>query len=332
MRKLITLILIAAALWSGYWFVGKTAKKEVIETWLQSQKDAGWSVSYDDFSMVGFPNRFDSRFTKLTLKDPLSGLGWKAPFFNILALSYQPNHIIAIFPPNQSLDNGREEIEILSQDMVASVTFEPDTLLAVNETRVRTSDLALNGGTGWHLRADKLDLSTRQKPEIEFAHDVFFDAENITPTQAFRSGLDPKGRLPATIEKLLFDIVLDFNAPWNRVAIESGAPEVEKITFNQMNAVWGELGLVASGDLDVLPNGTVNGTLDLKIGNWREVLALFVTSGILTEDFAATIARGLDAITAGTDDPTILEIPLILSDGLMSLGPIKLGTAPSFVR
>ena len=126
--------------------------------------------------------------------------------------------------------------------------------------------------------------------------------------------------------------MLDFNAPWNRVAIESGAPEVEKITFNQMNAVWGELGLVASGDLDVLPNGTVNGTLDLKIGNWREVLALFVTSGILTEDFAATIARGLDAITAGTDDPTILEIPLILSDGLMSLGPIKLGTAPSFVR
>jgi len=332
MRVLSAILLGLAALWSGYWYIGKSTKFEVLETWLEDRRDAGWTVKYSDFKVVGFPNRFDSRFTDLELRDPVSGLGWKAPIFNILALSYQPNHIIAAFPNSQNLSFPLEDIAVDSTEMLASVTFEPDTLLAVDQTLLRTKDLALVGASGWRMLAQNLDLSTRQNSQTAFAHDVIFDANRVTPTRAFRSGLDPNGRLPAEIEKLFLNMVLGFDAPWDRVAIESGAPLVTSIGVTDFNATWGLLGLRATGTLDVDANGLINGKLKLEMDNWPELLELFVSAGIVARDTAKTIQSTIRLLTAGSDNPNGFKAPLILSKGQMALGPIPLGAAPRFIR
>lgn len=332
MRRLITILLIGSALWSGYWFVGKTAKQTVLETWFADRRDAGWTADYSDFRVVGFPNRFDSRFTDLNLRSPLTGFGWQASRFHILALSYKPNHIIAVFPDTQKLSLALEDVSVSSSEMMASVVFEPDTNLAVSRIQLLTMGLGLKGDIGWNAGAEKLSLSTRQNEGVKFAHDVIFDAADVTPTRAFRSGLDPKGRLPATIKTLYLDMMLGFNAPWDRVAIESGAPEVTQIKLNNLDMAWGVLGLSATGTLDVAKDGAIKGRLSLEIINWREVLELTVTSGLLDQKTADTIGRGLELLTFGSDDPNSLAVPLVLVDGSMALGPIPLGFAPRFIR
>jgi hypothetical protein len=332
LRRLIVILLIASAFWSGYWFVGKTAKFHALNTWLESRRSAGWTAEYSDFRVVGFPNRFDSRFKDLHLKSAVTGIGWQAPLFNFLALSYKPNHIIAAFPNSQVLSFPLEDITVRSSEMLASVVFEPDTKLAIDRIQLMTLDLALDGAIGWHARADRLALSTRQNASVELAHDVVLDAINVTPTKAFRTGLDPKGRLPATIKTLLLDLKLGFNAPWDRIALETGVPDVTTISVNNLNMAWGVLGLAAKGDLDVAPDGSVSGKLNLEVQNWREVLDLTVTSGLLDQFGADKIAVGLTLLTLGSDDPTSLSIPLILKDGHMALGPIPLGFAPRLIR
>jgi hypothetical protein len=332
LRKLIVAILIAAGFWSGYWYIGKTAKFEVLTAWLESRRAVGWTAEYSDFRVVGYPNRFDSRFTDLNLRSPKTGIGWKTPIFNILALSYKPNHIIAAFANTQTLSFPLEDVTVDSSKMMASVVFEPDTKLAVDRIRLLAEDLALTGSKGWRAKADSLAFSTRLNPSVEFGHDALFDATNVTPTEAFRVGLDPKGRLPATIDTLVLDVTLGFTAPWDRIAVEEGIPLVTSIKVNRTTMSWGELGLSADGSLSVAPDGLVTGNLNLSILNWREVLDLTVTSGLLDQSMADTIRRGLELLTLGASDPTRLSVPLTLADGRMSLGPIPLGFAPRFIR
>ena len=330
MRKLIALILVLAGLWSGYWYIGSTAKFVALETWLNDRRADGWTVAYSDFRVVGFPNRFDSRFTDLDLLDPRSGLHWQAPEFDILALSYQPNHIIAVWPQHQVLGLPLENIKIDSARMLASVVFEPDTKLAVARTSFETDDLVMASDSGWKMGIGKLHLSTRQHPGVDFAHDVIFDAKSVDPTMAVLNTLYPTGQLPKTIEVLFLDMTLGFDAPWDRIAVEQGAPWVTRITINQLDTGWGTLGLGGSGVLEIAASGEITGELALEFRNWRAVVDLFVTSGAIDRGLAETIKTGLGLLTGA--DATSLKTTLTLANGKMSLGPVPLGSAPRVIR
>jgi len=332
MRALFAVLLVLSALWSGYWFVGSTAKKTVIDTWLADRRADGWEANYKDFRVVGFPNRFDSRFTELTLFDPRTGTGWQAPLFNILALSYKPNHIIAAFAHSQKVILPGEDLSVGSSEMLASVTFEPDTLLAISQTLLRGSDLSVKSTLGWRMQADNLAFSTRARANGQFAHDVVFDVENLRPTKAFREVLDPAGKLPAAMTRLFLDLALDFDAPWDRRAVESGTPEVTHIQLSGLELTWGVLSVQGTGDLDVAQDGQIDGKLDLRFANWRGILKLFEDSGVFPRELAGAIESALSLWTSASDDPSSLAVPLVLKNGEMLLGPVKLGPAPRFIR
>jgi len=292
----------------------------------------GWTAEYSDFRVVGFPNRFDSRFTDLHLSDPNSGITWKTPGFSILALSYQPNHIIAQFADRQTLAWPGDSVTVTSSDMLASVTFEPDTLLAVNETLLRTHDLKLAGAAGWHTEIGSFSFSTRQSREQDLAQDVVLDAKRISPTRAFKAFLDPGNTQPPMIETLTANLTLGFNAPWDRVAVERGAPEVTSIRVNSAAAHWGTLDVSARGRLKVAPGGQITGKLNLTIRNWRDVLAMLVTSRILTPGLASRLEAGLALLTSTSANPENLSAPLIFDKGQLSIAFLRIGRAPRFQR
>ena len=103
MRNLIILIIAACMLWGGYWFAGSRAVQSGLTGWFSDQQRNGWIVEYSALKTRGFPNRFDTTITDLTLVDPRSGVAWLLPNFQIFALSYKPNHIIAVWPERQSI-------------------------------------------------------------------------------------------------------------------------------------------------------------------------------------------------------------------------------------
>jgi len=332
-RLLIALIVTAVALWTGYWYVASTAKFRVIESWLAERRESGWVAEYSDFRVRGYPSRFDSRFRDLRLRAPRSGIGWEAPEFKIIALTYKPNHVIAAFADEQTLEFPGGTVDVASRDMFASVVFEPDTKLAVSRIRLSAEELRLTGSGGWQAGAGSLMLATRQSAGGEFAHDVIFDAREVSPTRAIRRVLDPSGSLPAAIEKLLVDLTLGFTGPWDRLAIERGAPALTSIEVKRGTSLrWGALGMRAEGRLEVARSGRVSGSLELEILQWREVLGLLLRARLLDAATAGRIEQGLALLTAGSEDPDSLKVPLVLADGQMRLGPIALGPAPRFPR
>ena len=124
MRKLLWLVLIAAFAWSAYWFIGARTSERAMIGWLEDRRAEGWQVEYSDLSLRGYPNRFDTTLTDLVLTDPETGVSWRAPFFQIFALSYQPKHLIAVWPNEQTIATPYQTISITSEKMSASLVID----------------------------------------------------------------------------------------------------------------------------------------------------------------------------------------------------------------
>ena len=331
MRKLFFAILIAALAWSGWWWVGSTAKRAAIDGWLAERRAQGWVAEYADMTVTGYPNRFDTVLRELRLADPSSEWAWSAPQFQVLALSYKPNHVIAVWPETQTFGSPYETVEASAARMRGSVVFEPDTKLALARSTIEIEDLALKGSTGWNAALEKGLVSTRQSAPGAapgFAHDLNVDATNLRLPRRLKRRLDRADLLPEVVKTAYLDATLAFDAPWDRRAVEGPQPDLTALNIKALTLTWGQLDLRARGTLVADAEGYPEGTLDLTAKNWREMLELGVRGGLFGRDLARTLERGLGFLAGLKGDDDTLDVSLSFSGGQARLGPVPLGPVP----
>ncbi|MEM9780522.1 MAG: DUF2125 domain-containing protein, partial [Pseudomonadota bacterium] len=253
MRSLFFLVILAALGWSAYWWVGSRAKDEAINAWLADRRAAGWVADTSDIVVQGFPNRFDTTFKDLNIADPDSGWAWSAPWFQVFALSYQPNHIIAVWPPEQSIASPLERITLTSTDMRGSIRFAPSTALDLTEARIQLEDVALASTLKWSARLADGQLAIRRAPDTaawDNAYDVSLRAEGLTLPGPIREVLDPAGLLPNTMETADIRLTPVFDAPWNRLTIEDAPPNLQILNVGNVSFTWGRMSMTVTGRLD----------------------------------------------------------------------------------
>ena len=332
MRLLLNLILLGAVLWSGYWFVGSQGSQSAFESWFQDRRGEGWVAEYSDFSVQGYPNRFDATFNDLALADPDTGLSWDAPFFQLLALSYQPNHVIAVWPQNQLVATPLGKYDIASEDMRASLVLQPDTQLALERTTLTAEKLVITpSNPPAPTSMNALSLAAERVQASDATYRLGFSADGLKPSVSWVRAVDPNGTLPDTLDALSADLTVTFDRPWNRSAIEDARPQPRNINVKLAQAKWGQLELQFAGAVDVNDAGQPNGQITVKAKNWREILQLAVASGALPEGLAGTIEDALGLIASLSGSSKTLDIPLDFRNGRMLLGPVPIGPAPVLV-
>ena len=167
MRFLVAVVVLAALGWSGFWWVSSSTVERNLRAWVEARAAEGWVVSYDSLSTGGFPNRVDTTVTGLELADPETGVSWSAPMFQILALSYKPNHVILAWPPEQTFATPFETVTITSQTMRGSAVFVPGVDLTLDHATIEADRLGLLSTAGWSASLAKGLLSTRRTPAVE---------------------------------------------------------------------------------------------------------------------------------------------------------------------
>lgn len=328
MKRLLSVILVAACLWAGYWFIGSSALERGAKTWFTDRANDGWVAEYGALDTVGFPNRFDTTITDVTLADPATGVVWNAPFFQVFAFSYKPNEVIAVWPAEQSFATPFQTVRLFSENLRASAAFEAGTALTLDRATAEMDALRLVSSLGWDLALETGLLATRQTIGGTNSHDIFFEATQFRPDEALKLGLDPGQRLPAALETLSMDLTIGFDAPWDRFAIEDRRPQPTALELKSMRATWGKLELRAAGDVTFDDQGRPSGRITIKATNWREMLDLAVASGLVPEGFAVTARRALEILASLAGPPNTIDAPLTFHRGIVSLGPIPLGPAP----
>ena len=328
MRVVLIAVAVAAALWSGYWYIGSRSVENGLRGWLNARADAGWTAGYSDVQTRGFPNRFDTTITDLDLAEPATGVAWSAPFLQLFQLSYQPDHIIAVWPGTQTITAPRQRLTIGSDRFQASAIFKPDSDLELDHSNVVLDGLVLTSTAGWSAQVDSLLFATRRTAARPQSHDIGVEATAIRLPDTLSDRLDPAGLLPRTVDRLKIDAAIGLDAPLDRTAIETARPAITRIDLNLLQANWGQLELWATGDLQIDASGLPTGTVTIKAQNWREMLRIGVATGWIPEALQSTLEAGLEPLASLSGSSQTLDAPLTFADGKVALGPIPLGPAP----
>lgn len=330
LRALIALIVLAAVLYSGYWFIGSQATARAAQDWLEDRRDDGWQVEYADLETKGFPNRFDTTVTNLELTDPDTGVSWSAPFFQVLSLSYEPNHLIVIWPQNQNLATPHQKIDITAEEMKASLRVKPTSEMELVQSNFVAAKAELKSTLGWTSRVDAMNLAIREladKPDPN-QYQIAVDIAGLVPGDALKDLFGAQPNLPETIEAVKVDAEIGFSEPISKNTVENKRPDITNLKINEARGNWGELQLRIAGDLQVDADGIPTGELDLNARQWREMLGLAVQAGALSQEVASGAEFALGLLARASGNENTLDIPLSFEGGRTYLGPIPIGEAP----
>jgi len=328
MRRLIVALLVAAAFWAGYWFIGQRAVQSAFAAWFADQRAAGLLADYSDLRTIGFPSRFDTTITDIRLGNPATGFNWSAPFVQILALSYRPNHVIAVWPNQQNLTLPDQTIGVTSEKMQASVTVQPSPSLALKHSEMVASKVNLTSTLGWDLSLDSLRFATRPTLAKPDSSDIGLVLLGLRLPDAVLAALTADAAVTPFIGEVRIDASLGLDGPLALRAPSGTLPSITGVSVNSVDATWGQMGLHADGNLTVDAKGFLTGQVEVEARNWHQIYALIGASGVMASGLVMPIERVLESMATVSGDKNTITAPLVFSNGFVSFGQIPLGRVP----
>ena len=327
MRGLLVFVLALGTLWGGYWVVGSAALRSGAEKWFAAQNENGVEARYSALDVQGFPNRFDLTVTDLHLADPVSGFGWDAPFAQVFSMSWKPWHVIAALPNSQTITTPDQVIAVGSTSLMGSLKLVPGTSLTLDTVIVDGADVVASSTVGWVVKVGRAQLATRQDATIPNGHEVNLTMTGLIPDPALMAAARD---FPAEVATAQVDVVAGFSAPIDRFAAQT-RPQLSALTVKAGLIRWGDVELTAKGALVADASGMAEGRVDLTLKNWRKILPLAVGAGLIKLEVAPTVENMMQIMAQQSGDAEILELPLVMKAGRMSLGPLPLGAAPRMI-
>lgn len=315
-------------LWSGYWFVGSRAVLDNVQIWVANAPKEGIPVKTGDIVLAGYPNRFDLTITNPEYADPVTGWSWRAPFVQAFALSYRPWALIVAFPNEQTLGRPGENIAVVSEGLRASMALLPQSDLGFDNVIVETNTAALTSDLGWTGSVRRSVIALRHDPTRAATYELGVQIGQLALDPAFSARLAETSDLPAVIDSMTADVYTRLSAPLDRKAAQTN-PQVEQIEIKNVLISWGPLAIYAKGQVSPDANGLAKGRVSIEVTNWEHLVPLLVATGAVKPELSQTANNMMAAMAKSGTDPNVLAVPLVMTEGWMSLGPFPLGPAPS---
>ena len=314
MKRLILVLALAVLGWAGWWFWSAYTLRGTVEAWFEARQNDGWVASYSDLAVRGFPNRLDLTLSELILANPHTQILWEAPFFQIMSLSYKPQHKILIFPNSQSLSMPSGDYEITSDGLRASVVFAENGII----DRLNAEAEILNW-QGTALAGATAALLRQEEAQYQFA----LVADSIANADTSQTPL-AKGR----INDARLNTTVTFDKDWAAAALTQSRPQPVHIDVTLMSYLLESLQLDMAGAVSVDASGRASGDLTLRAVNWQQALEQSRAGSQLATGITEKLVQGLSIVAGLKGRPDTLDLPLTLDSGQISLGLIPLGPAP----
>ena len=328
-RTFFSLLIAITVGWSSYWFFGSSTQQSGLAKWFDERRAAGWVADYDSLVVQGYPSRFDTKITNLNLADPKSGWSWKTPSLQVLMLSYKPNHVIAVLPPEHVVSTPNQRIIVQSDVIRSSIKFSTNSDFTLDALTGEMSNVTLTSTGGWTSEIKSAKLATRQTAGVENSHDIFFQANAVKPARIFTRLIDPNSQLPNIFETMRMNITAGFDASWNRRSIERKKPEFKVIAIKDFLVTWGEMSFEATGNVTFDNVGVPTGKISVRAKNWKEMISIGVNAGAIPTELQSALEGSLGLLARLSGNPNTIDAPLSFKKGFVSLGPIPIGRAPT---
>lgn len=330
-KLLITLAIVACIGWSIWWFLGAKGQETGIQAWLDNQRARGWQAEAETVEVSGFPLDFKMVAQDLRLADPKAGWSWSAPALNADSKAFMPTRIAVTWPEKQSLSVPGERVDITSSVMNTLLDLRPGPSMQLRETSGTIEALTLAARSGWTASAAHVDTRLAERPEDlapPNSYDMRLKAQKVKLPKQLVARIDPTGWLKPSVDTLTVLGHAAFDQPLDRHVIEQGQLAVRAATIREAGFEWGDMRLVFKGAFVVDDDGFPDGKIEIEAREWRQMIRLAESSGLVDRGTAKTITRAVEFVTALAGSGDDLALPLGLSGGKVRIGPFSIANAP----
>jgi hypothetical protein len=311
-----------AAIYSGYWFVGARAVNRSIPDVVAQMRDGGWDVRHGDVTVRGYPSRFDSTITAPFLSPPDAAWSWETPFFQVFALAYQPNKVIATMADTQRLRLGDQVLDIQTERLRASGAVAARTDLALDAITVEVAAATVTSDRGWQISLARA-LGAMRAATGEAAYDIHFDLDDIALPPEILRAAGPAGDVASTMQNFVLDGTVALDQTLDRRVVMPVL--VRAVELRQMVVDWGDVTVRADGALTFDALGVPDGKVTLRTAQWETLIDLMSASGLIDPGVTPTVKNVARAMSGGGG---VLDLPVVIRNGQMAVGPVPLGPAP----
>jgi len=319
-KRLLAVIIMATLAYSGWWFYAAQDLRSSVTDWFDTQRNAGLEAKYADLTVRGFPNRTDLTITQPMIAARDGTLDWRAPFLQILALSYKRGHVIVAWPDTQTLTTREGDIAVVSDGLRASVIHDDGTLIRSN---LESTVLNMTGPNQTLAMAD-VNAALEKIDAAPAAYRVAVSVGSLaaTPPQATPNiGPDSLGSLRAELE-------LSFDQPLTTEVLSGLPPNVTEMALTRSEIRYGAVTFRVSGNATFDTDGRATGEVTLTAENWRDAIADARESGDLPTALGDGLVELLSMLSTFGGARDALDVTLGLDRGTVLIGPIPVGKLP----
>ncbi len=327
-------IAIAAAGYTGYWFIAASEIEDRIEAWTAEQRAQGVEIESTATDVAGFPLRFDVALSEPRIHDTENGWRWAAGELRARMRPWDFSEVI-VFPDRHNA------VRVLNGGEWRTIDWRIDDgqlVVRLDGTR-RISDIALD------LRGMKVDgLWSRGSAHVESLQATGFalaDDQNggevLRTALAMRNISLPDGLGDELGETLAFlDIDASVVGP-----ITGGDKASETIAawrdaggtleLTDFRVRWGPLGIESNGTIALDGEMRPIAALTANIIGYGDVIDALIMSNMipLGDAFIAKVAFNILAEKPKDGGPPVLRaVPVTAQDGTLFVGPVKVADLP----
>ncbi len=332
-RRLIWIAIVAATLWCAWWAVAAFGLHSGLTAWFDARRGDGWQAEVQGPDMRGFPLTLRADLTGIALADPDTGLAIEVPTLNIAAPTIWPGDVTVTWPPAPILiATPQGKAEATAQHSVMGLALHPGPALALEHLAWDAGPWRITTPEGSLATATALRLAMVQSGDRDSAtYTIEATAPDFAPGTTPRAAWRVPDDWPLTFDALSINATLDFDRRWDLRALDERRPQPRRIALHLAEAHWGDLRLRVAADLTVDAEGIPTGTVNLQAENWRVMLDLAQTAGVLSAGMKTQAEQGLDRLARMGGNPKALDLQLNLRGGFMAVGIIPIGPAPRLI-
>lgn len=330
-KWVLTLAIVAAAAWSAWWYLGAKGQETGLQAWLDAQRKRGWQAEAAEISVTGYPTAFNLAAREIRLADPKTGWSWQAEDLYANSDPTTPTRIAVTWPDTQALATPVDRAAISSQLMETVLDLRPGPSMELREAATQIEALRVTGRSGWKAGAKAVDVNLAERPADlgpPNSYDLRVVGDKLALPKEIVAQIDPTGWLKPSVERLTVAAHGTFDAPLDRTTVEDGKLALRGATIREAGFEWGEMRVVLKGSFQTNDDGYPEGSIDLEVAQWRQMLRLAQRSGVIDRGTADTIQSGIEFYTSLVGGGEDLKAPLGLSGGKVKLGPFAIADAP----
>lgn len=324
-------ILLGVLGWSGWWYVGARGQEAAVQAWLEQQREQGWQADAAKVVVDGYPLDFRLEATEIALADPATGWSWQAPLLLAASRADTPTRIKMTWPAAQTVAVPGDRAEIRSEVMETVLDLRPGQSMELRQVSGDIRALAIASQSGWKAGAASLDLNIAERSEDlapPNSYDLRLVGDQIRLPKTIVAAIDPTGWLKPSVDQLTIKGHAAFAEPLDRTTIEQGILALRAATIREAGFEWGDMRLVVKGAVEVDENGFPVGDIRIEAREWRQMVRLAVSSGIIDRNTATSVTRAIQFVSSLTGSGETLSLPLGFGGGKVKIGPFSIADAP----